>query len=357
MANPAQSWDCQVAGELVEEDWRNIQDARERKKLQNRIAQRSYRKRTQRRIQALENMYKAVKTNELLRSAGQYATNVEPIFSLGEHKISKHYESYGLRQSDSDESSANGDLLLWREQPECGANTTYDVGGALTPFQDVFDMNDYLPSGVQDDAWWHHRECVAGNGVKETMGTEHPREIRLDDQNQHVLPRWRGGNHEQLTELSPSETVVAGVTVESKGGTKDSNSSGQSALHIAAERGNQEIMRILLQRNVDVMAQDSNGRTALHLAVTKGHGGLIAELLKQPGLAEVRAKDGQTALHLAVSAGSKDLVSKLTVSGDALEVKDALGKTALHLALLHGHDDIAKLLMMSGADINATISG
>ena len=65
---------------------------------------------------------------------------------------------------------------------------------------------------------------------------------------------------------------------------------GQSALHIAIERKNLQIVKLLLQHNADPNLIDKLWKSPLHIAVKNGHIGIIKELLKHG--AEVDGKDG-----------------------------------------------------------------
>jgi ankyrin repeat protein len=55
---------------------------------------------------------------------------------------------------------------------------------------------------------------------------------------------------------------------------------GQTALMVAAERGNYVIVKKMIERNVDINVQDLQGSTALHLAAYSGHSE-ICQLLAQ----------------------------------------------------------------------------
>ena len=56
---------------------------------------------------------------------------------------------------------------------------------------------------------------------------------------------------------------------------------------------------------------DSSGRTALHLAAESGHGVLCETLLGRPALLNARCSAGRTALHQAAGRGFSGLVESL----------------------------------------------
>ena len=61
-----------------------------------------------------------------------------------------------------------------------------------------------------------------------------------------------------------------------------SDSSGDTLLHFAAQLGNDELVRLVVNHGIDLNACNAEGRTALHLAFACGHDGL-AEYLTGAG--------------------------------------------------------------------------
>jgi ankyrin repeat protein len=101
---------------------------------------------------------------------------------------------------------------------------------------------------------------------------------------------------------------------------------GETAMHVASERGFSEIVKMLLAAGGGVDLRDSAGRTPLHRATCAS----VVEALVQAG-ATVDARDsfGRTPLAAAVSARRVDLAlallnsgadSRVNVAGEALSV-------------------------------------
>ena len=55
---------------------------------------------------------------------------------------------------------------------------------------------------------------------------------------------------------------------------------GRTVLHIMAENGQEDIVRLLLEHGVDTGVRDSQNRTALHLAAECGHEKIMRRLLR-----------------------------------------------------------------------------
>ncbi|OQD61331.1 hypothetical protein PENPOL_c017G03863 [Penicillium polonicum] len=74
-------------------------------------------------------------------------------------------------------------------------------------------------------------------------------------------------------------------------------------LHIAARNGNCSMLQTLLEHRAGVNECDAQGRTALHLAAEQGHEAAVSLLLDSGADNEICDADGKSPLFLAVSAG------------------------------------------------------
>lgn len=121
---------------------------------------------------------------------------------------------------------------------------------------------------------------------------------------------------------------------------------GSTALHLCAEKGTPEVMRVLLapaDAKVDVL--DESGRTPLSLACERGDLGMANELLAHGASPDVVANgSGMTPFLEAVKSGNLDLVERLAQEAD-MGVRNARGRNALHLAVIAKHEEIARLLV------------
>jgi len=124
-------------------------------------------------------------------------------------------------------------------------------------------------------------------------------------------------------------------------------------LPLAAEMGQERVMRILLKEGAKLEFKDNFGRTPLSLAAGKGHGEVVRLLLEKGAKLESRDFNGRTPLSLAAEMGHEPLVKLLLQKGAMLESKDNLGRTPLSLAAAEGHVQVVWLLLKEGAKLES----
>ena len=129
---------------------------------------------------------------------------------------------------------------------------------------------------------------------------------------------------------------------------------GQTALMIAIEHGNSDIVDILLEAEANVDAVDENGGTALMLASGRGRVDIVARLLAPRASVNARNKLGFTALMVA-SVEEREPVVRMLLNAPGIDVNaaDAEGRTALIWASLYGNAPIVRALLAAGAQVNA----
>ena len=77
---------------------------------------------------------------------------------------------------------------------------------------------------------------------------------------------------------------------------KYKDSSGGTALHWAAEKGHNEVVKTLIQAKCDLKVKNNSGLTALHRAAFKGHKDVVISLLESGADPRIRNKYGRTPL-------------------------------------------------------------
>jgi ankyrin repeat protein len=154
------------------------------------------------------------------------------------------------------------------------------------------------------------------------------------------------------------------------------NEEARTGLHIAAANGHEAVVKLLLEKDVDVDSKDRSGRTPLSWAAENGHEPIVRLLVDHGGI-DVNSKDtsnGQTPLSWAAENGQEAVVRLLikcegvdvnskpnnydpTVpfSGIPLDAKiNSHGRTPLSWAAANGHKEVVRLLVEhKDVDVNS----
>ncbi|KAL6066503.1 Telomerase protein component 1 [Balamuthia mandrillaris] len=130
---------------------------------------------------------------------------------------------------------------------------------------------------------------------------------------------------------------------------------GNSAIHIAAEGGHLEIVRMLANKTTNLNKANSFGQAPLHMAANAGHQVVLSILLEAGADVNLRNRKryGQTALHFAAAKGHLSCVETLIQAGADVNAKktNRVGpQTALEMARSKGHKDVEDALRRMGAE-------
>nr|XP_048322547.1 ankyrin-3-like [Ziziphus jujuba var. spinosa] len=126
---------------------------------------------------------------------------------------------------------------------------------------------------------------------------------------------------------------------------------GWTPLHYAAHIGNEELVEQFLKKGRKSLpfARNKEGMSALHIAAKKGHNAVIKALMEScPEVCELLDNNGQTALHIAVESRKemavKFFLKQAMAFQDLINLKDNKGNTALHVAATVGDFQILRIL-------------
>ena len=129
---------------------------------------------------------------------------------------------------------------------------------------------------------------------------------------------------------------------------------GLSALHIAAQAGDVQIVELLLGAGADVHATTEIGEyTALHLAAGAAQAQVATRLVEAGAdVGAATTSTGVTPLHLAAKALDGAEVVRVLIAGGAPvdAVESAAGQTPLMFAAANGRADAVRVLLEAGAD-------
>ncbi|XP_060852935.1 eye-specific diacylglycerol kinase-like isoform X5 [Rhopalosiphum padi] len=115
----------------------------------------------------------------------------------------------------------------------------------------------------------------------------------------------------------------------------------------AAKTGNLNMLRNLFEMGYSLMSINKDGQTALHVASQRGDSNLVRYILANAPSNIVSIKDnqeGQTALHVAVQNGERKICYLLVSAGAPLLAVDRQDRTAQQIAEQTRDYDLAKYL-------------
>jgi len=142
-----------------------------------------------------------------------------------------------------------------------------------------------------------------------------------------------------------------------KAGATITTLNGKHPIHIAAENGHLNLVKLYLDDNPKLLyLTDPYGQTPLLWAATKGHTDTLEYLISK-GADLNQATNfpddeghGKTALHWATERGHTNAVGLLIQAGAAITTLN--GIHPIHIAAAHGHTDTLDYLISEGADLN-----
>ncbi len=188
-------------------------------------------------------------------------------------------------------------------------------------------------------------EGVRATGTSPPVVPEKPRihtEGGMADGGSYLVAMCAGDDPEKVRDV-----LKAGVDPNSL------NSMGRSALNIAADHGNLEIVQLLLDDGAKVDLRSWGFSTALFSATGAEHAQIMKLLIARG--ADVNAQDEQQyrPLHLAARK-SRECVEILISAGAEVNCLESHGYSPLHYAAVSGKRDIVEFLIDSGANVNLT---
>jgi len=166
----------------------------------------------------------------------------------------------------------------------------------------------------------------------------------------------------ELQQVGRATPLLAAVAAGNKAMTKfliergaDINfqgDNGDMALSLAARKGFQAVIEVLLASHALVNAQNSHdGTTPLFSAVASGRVKIIQMLLAAGADANVKDNKGRTILNYAIKT-SPEIMQALLAAGTKPNTEDAEGRTPLSYAAQRDSTEVVKLLLAAKADPN-----
>ena len=120
--------------------------------------------------------------------------------------------------------------------------------------------------------------------------------------------------------------------------------SGSTALHIASQRGNLDLVNLLISRGINYNLLTIDGWTALNFAAQKGYLQIVNALIKAGiNINQQGFRYRRTALHYSADQGKDDVIIALLNAGANPNISDISGNKPKDVANKKGYITTAKL--------------
>ena len=134
--------------------------------------------------------------------------------------------------------------------------------------------------------------------------------------------------------------------------TRSKDEKGRGVVHLAAAKGQTDLLDIFDKLSLDLNEEDLTGKTPLHLAVENKSDALDWLLSKNVKL-DVADKKGWKPIHYAAKVGHVNALDRLLKLTHVVDVVDPQGRTPLMIALAYKQIEAQRYLLKKGAKIDA----
>ncbi|XP_035762875.1 receptor-interacting serine/threonine-protein kinase 4 [Neolamprologus brichardi] len=153
--------------------------------------------------------------------------------------------------------------------------------------------------------------------------------VNAKDEDQYTALHWAAQNGDE---------AITRLLLDRAAAINETDGQGRTPAHVACQHGQENVFRVLLSRGADVQIKGKDNWTPLHYAAWQGHLGIVKLLVKQAGAdVDGQTTDGRTPLHLASQRGQYRVARILIELGADVHMTSAGSKTPLHVAAETGH--------------------
>ncbi len=152
-----------------------------------------------------------------------------------------------------------------------------------------------------------------------------------------------GGDPSLVRAIRMDNKDVIEVLLKAKGLQVDTASQyGESALMLAAFKGNMQLVEKLLEMGADINRVDN--WTAMHYAASEGHDEVVKLFIEKGGKVNVQTYSGVTPLYMAARKPSRKVVMTLLRAGAYRDLCNDKGQSPSDAAKMAGDEELAKFL-------------
>lgn len=146
---------------------------------------------------------------------------------------------------------------------------------------------------------------------------------------------------------------VVKILLDNKADTNKTWTYDISPLYIACEKGYTNIVKLLLENKAEINKCKTNETSPLYMACAKGYTNIVQLLLENKANTNICRKHEHSPLYMACYKGHKDIVKLLLDNNADINKCDTRAASPLFIACEKGHIDIIQLLLNNKADINS----
>jgi len=142
------------------------------------------------------------------------------------------------------------------------------------------------------------------------------------------------------------------LLLQKGGDVNAAEADGSTALLWASYRDDVESAALLIRAGANVNASNDLGATPLWTASQNGSAAMVQRLLEAGAKTNTALLWGETPLMAAARSGYPEVVDQLLAKGTNANARGARGQTALMWAVAQKHPDVVKVLLAHGVDVH-----
>ena len=171
-------------------------------------------------------------------------------------------------------------------------------------------------------------------------------------------------NNALVDAVYTNDLVIIRKLLKKRGNDIDVNtvnifSDGGSPIFIASEKGNVNLVKVLIQAGGDVdQAKTTTGCTPVYIASQEGNVDLVKVLVEAAcDVNQATTSNGESPLFIAAQYGNVDLVKVLIKAGSNVnQLRTTDGCSPLFIASEKGNVDVLKVLIEAGGTVNQALT-
>jgi uncharacterized protein len=162
-----------------------------------------------------------------------------------------------------------------------------------------------------------------------------------------LFPLWRAAadNKLEICKL----LIDNGANIYQKSKVKPGKT---SAIYLPTQEGYIDIVKLLIEKGVDVNTNEFHNVTPLRIAAQNGHLEIVKYLIAKGAIIDTKADDKATPLEVAASKGHIEIAKVLIENGADVNSTDKDGDFPIGEAAKRGYIDMIQLLIDNGADLS-----